>query len=95
MMQRTDKIVCHVNVRHDFYFDYLILSIVVQIFQRLNSMKTKKILFGAGITLTVLLLIQIIKRKKAGKKLEKRLYVVAEEGYETAEDILFPRKKSL
>jgi hypothetical protein len=32
----------------------------------------------------------MIKRKKAEKK---RLTVVAEEGYETAEDILFPKRK--
>jgi hypothetical protein len=53
-------------------------------------MKTKKILIVAGITLTALLIFQMIKRKKAEKK---RLSVVAEEGYETAEDILFPKKK--
>ena len=54
-------------------------------------MKTKKILIAAGITLTAILIYQMIKRKKA----EKRLTVVAEEGYETAEDILFPKKKFL
>jgi hypothetical protein len=52
-------------------------------------MKTKKILVLAGITLTTLLIIQMVKRKKS----EKRLIVVADEGYETAEDILFPKKK--
>jgi hypothetical protein len=52
-------------------------------------MKTKKILVAAGITLTVLLVIHMVRRKKS----EKRLTVVAEEGYETAEDILFPKKK--
>jgi spore coat polysaccharide biosynthesis predicted glycosyltransferase SpsG len=55
-----------------------------------NYMKTKKILIAAGITLTALLIIQLLKNKKAEKK---RLSVVAEEGYETAEDILFPKKK--
>ena len=54
-------------------------------------MKTKKILIVAGIALTAILIIQLIKRKKA----EKRLSVVAEEGYETAEDILFPKRKFL
>jgi hypothetical protein len=54
-------------------------------------MKTKKILIAAGITITAILIIQMIKRKKE----EKRLTVVAEEGYETAEDILFPKRKFL
>ena len=54
-------------------------------------MKTKKILIAAGITLTAILIIQLIKSKKT----KKRLTVVAEEGYETAEDILFPKKKFL
>jgi hypothetical protein len=54
-------------------------------------MKTKKILIAAGITLTAMLIIQMIKSKKT----KKRLTVVAEEGYETAEDILFPKKKFL
>jgi hypothetical protein len=54
-------------------------------------MKTKKILIAAGVTLTAILIIQIIKSKKT----KKRLTVVAEEGYETAEDILFPKKKFL
>jgi hypothetical protein len=55
-----------------------------------NYMKTKKILITAGIALTALLVIQMLKSKKAEKR---RLSVVAEEGYETAEDILFPKKK--
>ena len=54
-------------------------------------MKTKKILMAAGLTLTVLLIIQLVKNKKTAK----RLHVVAEEGYETAEDILFPKRKFL
>jgi hypothetical protein len=54
-------------------------------------MKTKKILIAAGVTLTALLIIQMIKSKKTSK----RLTVVADEGYETAEDILFPKKKFL
>jgi hypothetical protein len=54
-------------------------------------MKTKKILIAAGITLTAILIIQLIKSKKT----KKRLTVVADEGYETAEDILFPKRKFL
>jgi hypothetical protein len=53
-------------------------------------MKTKKILIVAGVTLTAFLIIRMLQRKKAAKK---RLSVVAEEGYETAEDILFPKRK--
>jgi hypothetical protein len=56
-------------------------------------MKTKKILFVAGITLTAILVVCMIKSKKAERRRLRR--VVAEEGYETAEDILFPRKKFL
>jgi hypothetical protein len=55
-------------------------------------MKTKKILIIAGITLTAILIIRKVKSKKAEKK---RLTLVAEEGYETAEDILFPKRKFL
>jgi hypothetical protein len=55
-------------------------------------MKTKKILIATAITaLTALLIIHMIKRKKV----EKRLTVVAEEGYETAEDILYPKRNFL
>jgi hypothetical protein len=56
-------------------------------------MKTKKVLFAVSITLSALLIVQIIKRRKAEKRLQKRLRVVAEEGYETAEDILFPKRR--
>ena len=56
-------------------------------------MKTKKILFVAGITVAAILVVCMIKSKKAERKRLRR--VVAEEGYETAEDILFPRKKFL
>jgi hypothetical protein len=52
-------------------------------------MKKKKVLIAVGITLTALLILQMIRKKKS----EKRLNVVAEEGYETAEDILFPKRK--
>ena len=54
-------------------------------------MKTKKILIAAGLTLTAILIMQLIRSKKT----KKRLTVVADEGYETAEDILFPKKKFL
>jgi hypothetical protein len=56
------------------------------------SKKTKLILFTAGLTLTAILIYRMGKKKKEHKI--KRT-VVADEGYETAEDILFPRKKSL
>ena len=52
-------------------------------------MKKKKLLVAVGISLTALLVIHLIRKKKS----EKRLTVVAEEGYETAEDILFPKRK--
>jgi hypothetical protein len=54
-------------------------------------MNTRKILFVTGLTLTALLIIQLLKKKK----MEKRLILVADEGYETAEDILFPKRKTL
>jgi hypothetical protein len=54
-------------------------------------MKTKKILLAAGLTITAILIIHLVKRKKTAK----RQTVVAEEGYETAEDILFPKRKFL
>jgi hypothetical protein len=54
-------------------------------------MKTKKILMAAGLTITVFVIIRLVKKKKTAK----RLNVVAEEGYETAEDILFPKRKFL
>jgi hypothetical protein len=52
-------------------------------------MNKKKILLAVGVTLTALLILQMLRKKKS----EKRLTVVAEEGYETAEDILFPKRK--
>lgn len=54
-------------------------------------MKTKKILIAAGLTITAILVIRLVKSKKT----RKRLTAVADEGYETAEDILFPKKKFL
>ena len=55
-------------------------------------MKTKKILILATITFASILIIRKVKSKKAEKK---RPTLVAEEGYETAEDILFPKRKFL
>jgi hypothetical protein len=54
------------------------------------SSKSRKIVVVAGLALTVILIYQMVKRKKANRK---KLSVVSDEGYETAEDILFPRKK--
>ncbi len=54
-------------------------------------MKTKKIVFAAGIIITALVVYHLLRQKKV----EKRLSVVAEEGYETAEDILFPKRRPL
>ena len=47
---------------------------------------------AAGLTIAAILIIQMVVKKK---KTAKRLTVVAEEGYETAEDILFPKRKFL
>ena len=55
-------------------------------------MKTKKILIAAGLTLTAVLVIRLVVKNK---KTKKRLSVVSDEGYETAEDILFPKKRFL
>jgi hypothetical protein len=54
-------------------------------------MNTRKILIVTGLTLTTLLIIQLLKKKR----MEKRLTLVSDEGYETAEDILFPKRKFL
>jgi len=51
---------------------------------------TRKILIVTGLTLTAVLIYRAVRKKKANKK---KLTVVAEEGYETAEDILFPKRK--
>jgi hypothetical protein len=52
--------------------------------------KKKKILITAGFTLAAILVYRMVKKKKAHKI--KRT-VVSDEGYETAEDILFPKKR--
>jgi hypothetical protein len=54
------------------------------------SSKSRKILITAGLTLTVILIYRLVKKKKAHKR---KLSVVSDEGYETAEDILFPKKR--
>jgi len=56
----------------------------------LFNKKTRKIWMVAGVVLGSLVILSMIKRKKAKKR---RRTTVAEEGYETAEDILFPRRK--
>lgn len=55
-------------------------------------MKSRKVLIGIGIGLTALVVIQFIRTRK--KKERKRVHI-ANEGYETAEDILYPRRGSL
>ncbi len=55
-------------------------------------MKSRKVLIGIGIGLTALVVIQFIRTRK--KKERKRIHI-ANEGYETAEDILYPRRGSL
>lgn len=51
---------------------------------------TRKILIVAGLTLTAVLIYRVVKKNKAKKR---KLTVVADEGYETAEDILFPKRR--
>ena len=52
-------------------------------------MKTKKILIGAGILVTVVVVYRVFSRRRRRKKIKVR---IADEGYETAEDILFHRR---
>jgi hypothetical protein len=56
---------------------------------RLN-IKTRNLLIAAGITLTAVMIYRMVRRKKEEKR---KLNVVSDEGYETAEDILFPKKR--
>ncbi len=54
-------------------------------------MKTRKLTIGIVSTITVGIIIYFIKKSRIEKnKLEKRLVSVADAGYETAHDILFP-----
>jgi tetrahydromethanopterin S-methyltransferase subunit E len=54
------------------------------------SSKSGKIVIIAGLALTAILIYQLAKRKKANSR---KLSMVSDEGYETAEDILFPKRK--
>jgi hypothetical protein len=57
-----------------------------------SSMRSKsgKIAIVAGLALTAILIYQLSRRKKETRR---KLSVVSDEGYETAEDILFPKRK--
>ncbi|HEY4155577.1 MAG TPA: hypothetical protein VGM24_09115 [Puia sp.] len=55
-------------------------------------MKSRKLLIGAGIAITAVLIIQLVRTRK---KREKKRIHIANEGYEMAEDILYPKRKSL
>ena len=55
-------------------------------------MKSRKVLIGIGIGLTALVVIQFIRTRKIKER--KRIHI-ANEGYETAEDILYPKRGSL
>jgi hypothetical protein len=54
------------------------------------SSKSRKIVIIAGLALTAVLIYKLAKRKKANSR---KLSIVSDEGYETAEDILFPKRK--
>jgi hypothetical protein len=55
-------------------------------------MKSRKVLIGLGLTLTAIVVIHYIRTRK--KTIRKRSRI-ADEGYETAEDVLYPKGKSL
>jgi hypothetical protein len=59
-------------------------------------MKSRKLLVSIGITaaaaLTAALVIQYVRTRK---KREKKRIHISNEGYELAEDILYPKRKSL
>lgn len=52
--------------------------------------KTRNLFIAAGLTLTAVLIYRMVKKKKDKKR---KLNAVSDEGYETAEDILFPKRK--
>ncbi|HVY74715.1 MAG TPA: hypothetical protein VG890_07790 [Puia sp.] len=52
-------------------------------------MKTRKWVMVAGIAVTTVLIVHYVRTKR--KKERKRIHI-ANEGYETAEDILYPRR---
>lgn len=51
-------------------------------------MKSRRLLIGIAIGLTTLMVIQFVRTRK---KREKKRVHIANEGYETAEDILYPK----
>ncbi len=55
-------------------------------------MKSSKVLVGIGITLAAIVVIHYIRTRKITEK--KRIHI-ANEGYETAEDVLYPNRKTL
>jgi predicted small secreted protein len=55
-------------------------------------MKTKHLVIGVGLAVTAVLVVQIFSTRH--KKRKKRVHI-ANEGYETAEDILYPRRTAL
>lgn len=52
-------------------------------------MKSRNLLIGIGIGLTALVVIRFVRTRK---KREKKRVHIANEGYETAEDILYPKR---
>ncbi len=55
-------------------------------------MKTKKVLLGVTVAVVIAgLVMKTAKRRR--RTAGKRLIVIADEGYETAHDILFPRNR--
>lgn len=54
-------------------------------------MKTRKLILVAGVAVGLLITLELLRQKKV----RKRLSVIADEGYETAEDILFPKRRSI
>jgi hypothetical protein len=69
------------SVKHKFVFEYMAARI---------DKKTKTILIAAGIVVTAVIIYRMARRKKEKKR---KLNIVSDEGYETAEDILFPRRR--
>ena len=54
----------------------------------------KKILAGIGLATVVGLIIYVVRRSKDSRSKTKRMLEdIAEHGYETAHDVLFPEKK--
>lgn len=55
-------------------------------------MKSRKVLIGIGIAITTVVIIQYVRTRK---KREKKRIHIANEGYETAEDILYPKRSRI